>query len=147
MIFQTHQLSWSYDNYSRLKPFWSKKFKSRPKKRLPLSDIIVKIHRNFTKIGNLELHKKNLSTNKTCKNVTFLLSLCRQFERTHSCNSIWVYTIYKTSLLFGRNVQLVVFNITINSNGTKRSKIKDLSKYFVEFRARNKFHSCSHCIC
>ena len=32
MIFQTHQLSWSHDNYRRLKPFWSKKFISMPKK-------------------------------------------------------------------------------------------------------------------
>merc|ERR1712035_209197 len=39
MIFQTHQLSWLYDNYRRLKPFLSKKFKILPKKRLPLSRI------------------------------------------------------------------------------------------------------------
>ena len=36
IFYQTHQLSWPYDHYSRLKPFWSKKFKSSPKKTPPL---------------------------------------------------------------------------------------------------------------
>ena len=31
--YQTHQLSWSYDNYWRAQPIWSKKFISLPKKK------------------------------------------------------------------------------------------------------------------
>ena len=50
MIFQTHQLSWSYDNYRRLKPFLSKKFKSSLKKRLPLT----------RKICNIRIKKNNI---------------------------------------------------------------------------------------